>query len=100
MSPRHEPDDYVDDDKDLPLEQDMDDDDSPLDQDVDEEDDALGEMLCPSCRRTVTEDTQKCPYCGDWITPEHPSSRGWRRWVFVAAVLLMLWAVLRWMRVM
>lgn len=58
-------------------------------------DDDLPEMLCPNCRATVTEDTQKCPHCGDWITPVEPSDSGWRRWLFVVAVLLMLLAMLR-----
>ena len=76
---------HFNDDKDLPLEQDL---------DGDTED--LPEALCPSCRGVVTEDTQKCPHCGDWITPRLSSSPHWRRWVFVAAVLLMLYAILRW----
>ena len=60
-----------------------------------EANDDLPEMMCPQCRRMVTEDTQKCPYCGDWITPKDPSSTNWRRYIYVAAVLLMLYAMLR-----
>lgn len=59
--------------------------------------DALPMMFCPECRRGVTEDTQKCPHCGEWITPvDRPPGR-WstKRIVFVAAVLLMLFAMLR-----
>ena len=78
---------YGDDDRDLPLEQDMDRDD----------DDSLPEMTCPICRATVVEDTQKCPHCGDWITPvdglRQPIRR--RRWLFVAAVMIMLYAMFR-----
>jgi len=74
-----------DDDRDLPLEQDMD----------DGEDDALPEMICPHCYGDVTEDTQKCPHCGDWITPTDPSKRRRGRWLFVVAVLLMLYAMFR-----
>ncbi len=70
-------------------------DDAPLSSDVDD-DDALAEMACPECGRRVTEDTQKCPYCGDWITPISPGSGRWKRWVFVGAVVLMLLAMLRW----
>ena len=77
--------DYTDEDNDLPLEQDLDD-----------EGDDLPEMVCPKCRGVVTEDTQKCPHCGDWIVPQAASGHGWRRWVFLAVVLLMLYAVLRW----
>jgi hypothetical protein len=82
MSP---PDEYTDEDANLPLEQDLcgDGDDLP-------------EMICPNCRGVVTEDTQKCPHCGDWIVAQSPSQGGWRRWLFVAVVLMMLYAVLRW----
>lgn len=62
----------------------------------DPEEESLPEMICPACRAAVTEDTQKCPHCGDWITPIDPSAGGWRRWVFIAVVLLMLYAILRW----
>jgi hypothetical protein len=56
----------------------------------------LPEMRCPSCGATVTEDTQQCPDCGDWIIPQDPAGHGWRRWVFVAIILVMLYAVLKW----
>jgi len=56
-------------------------------------DDDLPEMTCPSCRASVTEDTQKCPHCGDWITPVEGSTKG-KRFVFVIAVVLMLAATL------
>ncbi|MCG8409438.1 MAG: hypothetical protein MI923_29890 [Phycisphaerales bacterium] len=74
---------------------------APYEDDFDDEyadyghDDDLPEMMCPNCRGVVTEDTQKCPHCGDWITPVDETTRGWRRWLFVVAVLLMLLAILR-----
>ncbi|MFQ5429609.1 MAG: hypothetical protein ACE5E1_04785 [Phycisphaerae bacterium] len=64
--------------------------------DYNDEADALPEMMCPNCRATVTEDTQKCPRCGDWITPVDPARGGPRRWIFVVVVLVMLYAILRW----
>lgn len=74
--------------------------DLPLEQDMEASDDDLPEMFCPSCGAAVTEDTQKCPRCGDWIRPTESRGVPWRRWVFVGAVLLMLWALLRWMRLL
>lgn len=74
--------------------------DLPQAADLHDEDDDLPEMTCPSCRGPVTEDTQKCPHCGDWIIPEEQSRRGWPRWLFVAIVLVMLWALLRWARIL
>lgn len=58
-----------------------------------DDDDALPEMMCPACRERVTEDTQKCPNCGDWITPVELGSGAAKRWVFVIAVGLMLVAM-------
>ncbi len=64
---------------------------------ADADSDSLPTMACPSCRGEVTEDTQKCPHCGDWITPVDGASGRTRRYVFVLAVFLMLLAMLAWM---
>ncbi|MFH1110043.1 MAG: hypothetical protein V1790_12745 [Planctomycetota bacterium] len=68
----------------------------PWDDDADEEwvdegEDAADDDLlsCPSCRRSVHEDTQQCPHCGDWITPVDLSSRS-KRWVWVVAAILVI----------
>ena len=53
------------------------------------------DMMCPSCRATVSEDTQKCPHCGDWITPVDPNGAGIRRWMFIIAAIIMLLIALR-----
>lgn len=72
--------------------------DAPLSSDLDDDDDnvndALPEMVCPNCGARVTEDTQKCPRCGDWITPVAPGG-GWKKWWLAVAVMLMLLAMLR-----
>lgn len=59
-------------------------------EDTGERDDLL---VCPSCHESVHEDTQQCPYCGDWITPRYPSGR-WRRLLIVVVVLLLISALL------
>jgi len=79
----------------MPLYPEDDDRDLPLEQDMGGEDDSLPEMICPHCHGQITEDTQKCPHCGDWITPVDPATRGRSRWLFVLAVLLMLYAMMR-----
>jgi hypothetical protein len=72
------------------------------DEEADEEwvEDEPGDGLleCPSCREAVHEDTQQCPYCGDWITPVYPGGRS-KRWAWAAVAILLilsiaLWAVL------
>lgn len=47
-----------------------------LDEDGDPPCDDL--LVCPQCRNDVHEDTQKCPHCGDWITPVYPQHKGKR----------------------
>jgi len=69
------------------------DDECPDATDVDEDDDDEGSLLvCPSCKEKVHEDTQQCPYCGDWIIPVH-SDAAWQRWVWVTAALLVVAAL-------
>lgn len=63
--------------------------------DADDERDIEADMTCPSCGGAVIEDAQKCPHCGDWITPADRRGGGVRRWLFVVAVGLMLLAMLR-----
>ena len=55
-----------------------------------DDDDDLPEMFCPACRGAVTEDTQQCPHCGDWIVPVNRPSGRLKRWMFVLAVVLMI----------
>lgn len=65
-------------------------DDDIADEEWVEEDETSDELLvCPSCRRDVHEDTQQCPHCGDWITPEYPSGST-KRWVYVVVALLLV----------
>jgi DNA-directed RNA polymerase subunit RPC12/RpoP len=66
----------------------------PADIADDDDEEALPDMACPACGARVTEDTQKCPHCGDWITPVAPGG-GWKKWWLAVAVMLMLLAMLR-----
>ena len=62
-------------------------DEGPDEGDLPDSDD-LPMMACPACGGSVAEDTEKCPYCGDWITPVEPREAGWRRWALIAVVVL------------
>ncbi len=64
-----------------------------VEDDGDEEDDLLA---CPSCHQPVHEDTQQCPHCGDWITPEYPGTRP-KRWIWAVAVLAVIFGLLAWL---
>ncbi len=61
----------------------------------DEEDSDDDLLVCPSCDKAVHEDTQQCPYCGDWITPAYPGGRV-RRWVWAAATVLLILSFVVW----
>ena len=54
------------------------------------EDDVL---VCPSCKQRVHEDTQQCPYCGDWIIPVWPERRT-RHVIWVIAAGLVILALI------
>lgn len=50
---------------------------------------------CPHCRREIHEESQCCPYCGNYISEEDapPQRKPW--WIIVGAVLV-LWVVFQW----
>ena len=57
----------------------------------DESGDDVDDLLtCPSCKQDVHEDTQQCPYCGDWIIPVDTQGR-WKKTVWsIAAILIII----------
>lgn len=74
-------------------EPDYDDQDENLDEEWVEDDDTEDELLvCPSCNRSVHEDTQQCPHCGDWIIPAYPSGQ-FKRYLWPIITLLLLLAI-------
>jgi predicted RNA-binding Zn-ribbon protein involved in translation (DUF1610 family) len=62
---------------------------------TDDEEHASDTMVCPSCRSNVHEQTEKCPHCGEWITPRYPARRV-RGTVFVIVAVALVVLVLRW----
>lgn len=73
--------------------------DLPLREDIDgAHGDEPAEMECPSCGAQVSEDSAKCPVCGDWITPIEPSGAFSKKWWLAVAVLLMLYAMFTFIR--
>ena len=64
-------------------------------QDWEEPDDGVAELVvCPSCGRDVYEETQQCPYCGDWIVAGRSSKN--RLWVvagILALIGMLVWVI-------
>ena len=69
-----------------------------MDEDLwnDEEDDEDSTVPCPYCRRSIYEDSPRCPSCGNYISEEDiaPAHKAW--WI-ILGVLLALLVVLLWL---
>jgi len=62
-------------------------------------DDAGEELPCPSCGEPVYEETQRCPYCGDYVTPGRgPATRNLPRWAVVLGVIGVIGTILALLR--
>ncbi len=53
----------------------------------DDPNDTSEELACPGCGASVYEETQKCPHCGDWITP-HAAAARFPMWVRAVSVVV------------
>lgn len=66
---------------------DCDDDFEPDDDEADDE----ADCTCPNCGASVYEDAERCPHCGDYITPVSTSRFGaGSRWIVIVAVLMVV----------
>ena len=70
----------------------MDDDEWDDERDDDEEEPTIP---CPKCRARIHEESQRCPYCGHYISEEDavPARKPW--WI-IAGTVLILYIVYRW----
>ena len=67
--------------------------------DLDESDELDGDDLAPlpcgNCLGTITEESQRCPHCGHYLTDEQPLRRA-PVWILVG-IAMCLAVILHWM---
>lgn len=68
-------------------ENDLDDDEGPDPTDQDDSDGDDQDLLtpCPNCRNMMYDDTERCPNCGEWVSP--PGTQRLPLWAIVTAVV-------------
>ena len=64
-----------------------------VDDSPDEDDEPM--MACPHCKKQIHEDSQRCPFCEQYISREDaPPAR--KPWWIIIGVLVCLYVVYRW----
>ena len=46
--------------------------------------------ICPYCKGEITEDTIRCPHCGNYISQEETRSRRKPLWIIIGLILIAL----------
>lgn len=69
--------------------------DDEFDDGFDEDDDVAELVACPYCRREIHEDSQRCPYCEQYISGEDAPRQAKPLWI-VVGVIVCLYIVFRW----
>ena len=60
------------------------------------DDDEEPTIPCPHCRRGIHEESQRCPYCGNYISGEDAPPRRKPWWRVLIGALLVMYIVYRW----
>ena len=56
--------------------------------DADQHDDESSETLpCPNCGAEIYEDTERCPHCGEYVTPTGSLWAGRPAWWIILGIL-------------
>ncbi len=74
--------------EDADINQPLDDKELPQEDDVDDEEGEPELASCPSCGKTIYEETVKCPHCGEWIldSPKAELQRSRWFWPIIIAI--------------
>ncbi len=73
--------------------EDAEDDEAPAERDLSDDEADTPTLPCPHCGKPVFEFVDRCPYCGDWITPSVAGRKN--PWlvllVFIVVAALLFW---------
>jgi RNA polymerase subunit RPABC4/transcription elongation factor Spt4 len=47
--------------------------------------------VCPRCRKMISEEAERCPHCGEYISAEDAPLSG-SAWIMIAVIVLLLLA--------
>ena len=75
---------------------------TPEQDEIDDEADHESEedqLPCPSCGRMMYEDSDRCPYCGDWVMPLAAAAAKRKTWIWwtalgLAVIIFIAWGLL------
>jgi len=51
-------------------------------------------LPCPVCGEEIFEDAERCPYCGQYVTPRLGGHSGWGKWLLFGLAILLISGVL------
>jgi len=61
-----------------------------------EEDDEEPTIPCPHCRRQIHEDSQRCPFCENYISEEDAVVPARKPWWIIIGTMLVLYIIYHW----
>jgi hypothetical protein len=61
-----------------------------------DENDEPAEVPCPYCGDLISEEAERCPACGNYVTGEDAPRQAHARWVVLTAAVLLIAGLLSW----
>ena len=50
--------------------------------------------VCPNCRKMISEETERCPYCGEYLIPSQAPMPVWVWIIIILVIVATLWLAL------
>ncbi len=71
----------------------------PEPDDDEEADSSTATIRCPACGMEIYEESEQCPYCGDYVIAGAATGLAGRPWWFVVMAVAAIVAVMTWLLV-